>query len=231
MAVIVASTEPVKMEDVAGVRSRISWPAIVAGAVVAVAVNLVLTLFFAALGLTVAEAGVRANTVGTAALIAALVSIILSLFAGGWVSTQLTAGESERESVLYGILTWALVVGFSLAIVGMGARAGSFAIVGGSMIGQQNPAIQQRIDAGMATAEQKAAQTQEELKNDPAAAQQRIDQAQKAAVGASWAALVGIMLSMAASIIGAMVGCGHAFRLIPVARPRMVGTRREVAVS
>ena len=61
MAVIVASTEPVKMEDVAGVRSRISWPAIVAGAVVAVAVNLVLTLFFAALGLTVAELRTIAN--------------------------------------------------------------------------------------------------------------------------------------------------------------------------
>jgi hypothetical protein len=220
MAVTVASNEPLKMEDVAGVRSRISWPAIVAGAVVAVATNLVLTLFFAALGLTIAEAGVRAGAVGTAALIAALVSIVLSLFVGGWVSTQLTAGENEREAVLYGILTWALVVGFSLAIVGMGARAGYFAIVGGSMIGQQNPTIQQRLDAGLTTVEQKAAQTQEELKND-AAAQQRIEQAQKAAVGASWAALVGIMLSMAASIIGAMVGCGTAFRLIPVARPRV----------
>jgi len=230
MAVTVASNEPLKVEDVAGVRSRISWPAIVAGAVVAVATNLVLTLFFAALGLTVAEAGVRANTVGSAALIAALVSIILSLFVGGWVSTQLTAGENERESVLYGILTWALVVGFSLAIVGMGARAGYFAIVGGSMIGQQNPAIQQRLDAGLTTVEQKANQTQEDLRNDPAA-QQRIDQAQKAAVGASWAALVGIMLSMAATIIGAMVGCGHAFRLIPVARGTVTTARREVAVT
>lgn len=224
----VASTEPVKIEDVAGVRSRISWPAIVAGAVVAVAFNLVLTLFFASLGLTVAEAGVRAGVVGTGALIAALVGIVLSLFAGGWVSTQLTAGESERESVLYGILTWALVVGFSLAIVGMGARAGYFAIVGGSMIGAQSPDLRERVKAELATAEQKAEQKKEEMKNDPDA-QAKIDQAQKAAVGASWAALVGIMLSMAASIIGAMVGRGPTFRMIPTAR-RTVAAEQTRAI-
>lgn len=220
----VATTEPVKMEDVAGVRSRISWPAIVAGAVVAVAINFVLTLFFASLGLTIAEAGVRAGAVGTGALIAALVGIVVSLFAGGWTSTQLTAGESERESVLYGILTWALVVGFSLAIVGMGARAGYFAIVGGSMIGQQNPAVQQKIDSMKATVEQKADQTNDQLKDDPAAR----ERAEKAAVGAAWAALVGIMLSMAASVVGAMVGRGPSFRMIPTSRAVVV--RREVAI-
>ena len=204
-----ARTE-VKMEDVAGVRSRISWPAVVAGAVVAVATNLVLTLFFAALGVTIAEAGVRENTIGTAALFAALLSIILSLFVGGWVSTQLTAGETERESVLYGILTWALVVGFSLAIVGMGARAGYFAIVGGSMIAQQNPAVQQKLEEAKATVEQK----KEEVKNDPAAQ----EKAEKAAMYASWAALVGTMLSMAAAIGGAMVGRGATFRLVTGSR-------------
>ena len=58
-----ATTEPLRIEDVAGVRSRISWPAIVAGAVLAVATNLVLTLFFAALGLTLGEAHVRDNVI------------------------------------------------------------------------------------------------------------------------------------------------------------------------
>jgi hypothetical protein len=106
---------------------------------------------------------VRAGT-SAAALIAALVSVILSLFVGGWVSTQMTAGESEREAVLYGILTWALVVGFSLAIVGMGARAGYFALVGGSMIASQSPALQQRVEAGLNAAQAKVEQAQ----NDPA---------------------------------------------------------------
>ena len=230
----VVTTGPVKIEDVAGVRSRISWPAVVAGAVVAVATNLVLTLFFAALGLTIAEAGVRANAVGIGALIAALVSVILALFVGGAVSTQLTAGETERESVLYGILTWALVVGFSLMLVGMGARAGYFALVGGSMIAQQTPAAQnwehsareagvsqEKIDAWKATFDPKKAQ---EIANDPAAQ----ERAEKAAVGASWAALVGVMLSMTSAIFGAMCGRGVTFRLLPTGAAVV---RREGTVS
>lgn len=220
------ATEQLKVEDVAGVRSRISWQAVLSGAILAVATNFVLTLFFAAVGLTMAEQGVRAGNVGTAALIAALVSIVVSLFIGGWASTQLTAGENEREAVLYGILTWALVVGFSLAIVGMGARAGYFALVGGSMIGSQSPALQQRVEAGLNAAQARAEQAQA---NPPT--QEQIDQAERAAVGASWAALVGVMLSMAACIIGAMCGRGVAFRLLPVARSTAVVQRREIAIS
>lgn len=229
------TTDQLKVEDVAGVRSRISWPAVLAGAVLALATNMVLTLFFGAIGLTVAEAGVRANAIGIGALVAALISIVVSLFVGGWVSTQLTAGENERESVLYGILTWALVVAFSLAIVGMGARAGYFALIGGSMIAQ-SPAgqnweqsaraagvSQERIDALKASMDPQRAQ---EAANDPVLR----ERAERAAVGASWAALVGVMLSMAACIFGAMCGRGVAFRLLPAGRTIAV-ERREIAVT
>lgn len=230
------ATELPKIEDVAGVRSRISWPAILAGAVLAIATNLVLTLFFGAIGLTIAEAGVRANTIGVGALVAAILGIIVSLFVGGWVSTQLTAGENEREAVLYGILTWALVVGFSLVLVGMGARAGYFALVGGSMVAAQTPAAQdweqsarsagvsqERIDALKASMDPNRAR---EAANDPAVR----EKAERAAVGASWAALVGVMLSMAASIGGALAGRGVAFRLVTASRAVAV-ERREVAIS
>ncbi|MDY3551344.1 hypothetical protein R5W24_000419 [Gemmata sp. JC717] len=228
--------EQLKMEDVAGVRSRLSWPAILAGAICAVATNLVLTLFFGAIGLTIAEAGVRANAIGVGALVAALLSIIVALFVGGWVSTQLTAGENEREAVLYGILTWALVVGFSLALVGMGARAGYFALVGGSMVASQSPAAQnweqsardagvsqERIDAWKANLDPNKAR---EAAADPATR----ERAEHAAIGASWAALVGVMLSMASAIAGAMAGRGVAFRLLPTGRAVSI-ERREVAVS
>ncbi|AWM36753.1 hypothetical protein GobsT_53950 [Gemmata obscuriglobus] len=228
--------EQLKMEDVTGVRSRLSWPAILAGAICAVATNLVLTLFFGAIGLTIAEAGVRANAIGVGALVAALLSIIVALFVGGWVSTQLTAGENEREAVLYGILTWALVVGFSLALVGMGARAGYFALVGGSMVAAQSPAAQnweqsardagvsqERIDAWKANMDPNKAR---EAAADPATR----ERAERAAIGASWAALVGVMLSMAAAIGGAMAGRGVAFRLLSTGRAIAI-ERREVAVS
>jgi hypothetical protein len=232
--------QAVRLEDVAGVRSRITWQAVLAGAIIAMAANLVITFFLAAVGLTLNEAGVRENTVGIAALIATIIGIIVSLFIGGWVTVQLTAGETEQEAVLYGILTWATVVALSFLLVGMGMRAaGYFALVGGTMAAQ--------------TPEVRNAQNWEQALRNAGASQATIDsvrgtlnpnqgvapgpdvqtaqeRAREAAVGASWAALVGIMLSMVACIGGAMVGRGPSFRLFPVARTETTA-RRELIVS
>lgn len=233
-----AGEGPVKMEDVAGVRSRISWQAILAGAIAAVATNLVLHLFFAAIGLTLTEAGVRDNAIGVGALVASLFSTIISLFVGGWVATQLTAGETEREAVLYGILTWATSVALSVMIVGMGVRAGYFALMGGAMVVQQSPEVQnaqsweqaarnagvsqERIDAAKASMDPNRAR---EMANDPAT-QRR---AHEALIGASWATLVGVLLSLGTAIGGALAGRGPALNL--AAGPRVhVEARRELII-
>ena len=235
-----AGEGPAKVEDVAGVRSRISWPAVLAGAVTAIAANLVFTLFFAAIGLTLTEAGVRANAVGTAALVAVLLSVIASLFIGGWVAAQLTAGETEREAVLYGIMTWAAVVTISVGLVGMGVRAGYFALVGGAMVVQNSPEVQsapnweqaarnagvsqERIDTAKASVDPNKVR---EVANDPTAQ----ERAHQAAVGASWAALVGVLLSMATAIGGALVGRGPSFRLFPATHVATVtAARRELII-
>ena len=99
----------VRIEDVQGVRSRVSWSAIIGGAVIAIATYLVLTFFFAALG-HVADRGRGAeNAVGIGAIVAAVLTIVVSLFFGGWVTTQLTVGETRCEAMIYGLLTWAVV--------------------------------------------------------------------------------------------------------------------------
>jgi hypothetical protein len=226
------------MEDLTGVESRISWQAILAGAVAAIATNLVLTLFFAAIGITLTEAGVRDNAIGIGALIVTIGSVIFSLFVGGWVSAQLTAGETEREAVLYGILTWAAVVAISVCLVGMGVRAGYFALMGGAMVAQNSPEAhnaqnweqaarnagvsQDRIDAAKASIDPNRAR---EITNDPAT-QQR---AHEALVGASWAVLVGVLLSLGAAIGGALLGRGPALQLMPVRRVE-VEARRELII-
>ena len=233
-----AGETPVRIEDVAGVRSRLTWQAIIAGAFIAIATNFVLTLFFAAIGLTLTEAGVRGNNVATGALIATLVGIIVSLFVGGWIAAQMTAGETDREAVIYGILTWATVIALSVFLVGMGLRAGYFALVGGAMVVQQSPGVnnaqsfeqaarnlgmsQQQIDAAKASVDPNRAQA---AANDP----QTREDAQEAVVAASWAALVGVLLSMAASIGGAMVGRGPSFRLFPVLQAHSE-PRREIVI-
>ena len=233
-----ATTEPVvKVEDVAGVRSRVSWQAVVAGSVVAVVTNLVLTLFFAAIGLSLTQTGMPADTLGWGALVAVLLSILAALFVGGWVTTQLTAGETHQEAVLYGILTWAAVVFFSLMLVGMGMRAGYFALVGGAMVAQNSPGIQnaqnweqaarnlgvsqERIDAIKASSDPDKARA---IANDPKAQEQM----REASIYTAWTALVGILLSMATAIGGAMAGCGPSFKLFAVAA--RAPARRELIV-
>ena len=230
-----AGEGPVKVEDVAGVRSRISWAAVMAGAVIAVAVNLVFTMFFSAVGLSLTETNVRDNAIGTGALIAALLGTLAALFFGGWVTAQLTAGETEREAVLYGILTWAAAIAISVGLAGMVVKAGYFALVGGAMVVQTGPSApgatnweqamrnagfsQERIDAAKAAVDP----------NKPVDPFTR-DKAREAAIGASWAALVGVLLSMATAIGGSLVGRGPAFRLYPANRTTVVEARRELII-
>src|SRR4051794_32005955 len=49
--------------DLVGVKSRVSWSAIAAGAVIALACYIVLTLLFAAIGVSLTETNVRGNTI------------------------------------------------------------------------------------------------------------------------------------------------------------------------
>jgi hypothetical protein len=237
--VTTTADQAVRLEDVAGVRSRISWQAVLAGAVIALAANMVITFFLAALGLSLTEAGVRENTVGWGALIAVILGLIVSLFIGGWVTVQLTAGETEQESILYGILTWATVLALTFALIGMGLRAaGSFALAGATLATQspeargaqnweqalRNSGVpQERIDAARGTLDPNRSVAPGP---DVKPAEER---AREAAIAGSWAALVGILLSMVACIGGAMVGRGPAFRLFPVAR--IDTPRRELIVS
>ena len=227
-----AGEGPAKIEDVAGVRSRISWQAVLAGAITAIATNLVLTLFFAAIGISLTESGVREKAVSVGALIAILLSVIASLFVGGWVTTQLTAGETEREAILYGIMTWAAVVLMSAMLVGMGLKAGYFALMSGAMATPEVRNAQELEQAARNAGWSQASIDAAKASVDPNRPMDPItrDKAHEAAVGAAWAALVGVLLSMASAIGGAMVGRGPGFRLYPASRVQTVEARREIII-
>jgi hypothetical protein len=216
--------------DLLGVRSRVSWSAIFAGALIALSCYLVLTLLFAAIGISMTETGVRGNAIGYGVLIAMILTLIVSLFIGGWVASQLTAGETRQEAVIYGFLTWAAVTGITLFLVASGARAGYFAVVGGSVVADNSAARAtswEELARQSGVSEQQIASAKASM--DPARARAEIndpanqERAREAAIAASWTALVGTMLSMAAAVCGALTGRGMAFRLFPVAVARRDG--------
>lgn len=218
------TTEPRDLTpDLIGVKSRICWGAILGGTVFALATYFVLTLFLAAVGISLTEAGVRDNAVGIGVLGAMILVIAVALFLGGWVSSLLTAGETRQEAWIYGVLTWAAVMGISVAMVGMGVRGGYYAVLGGTMAAQNNDRIpawedaarqagvsQQQIDSAKASVD--PARVRAEATNP-----ENQEKAREAAMAAAWAALVGTMLSMAAAVCGALTGRGTVFRLFPMA--------------
>lgn len=209
--------------DVMGVKSRISWAAILGGAVVTLASYLVLTFFAAALGLSLTDLNVPDRTLLIGSVIVAVVVMAGSLFLGGWTSTQLSVGENTREAVIYGVLTWAVVTAITLCMLGVGVRAGYMALMGTTLVAQQNPQVQQRSWEDLA---RDAGVRQEEIndlraKADPnriraeASDPANQERARQTSAIAAWSLLGGTLLSIGAAVGGALVGRGSEFRLFP----------------
>jgi hypothetical protein len=226
----------VRVEDLQPVRSRVSWGAIFAGAAVALALYFLLTLLGGAIGLSVGGR-VAAETVGTGAAVWAVLTTVLSLFVGGYVTSQCSVGENRFEAALYGVILWGVLFGMLLWLMASGVRAGFNALVGmtqatqavageGSATGWEEAARragvpQERIDEWRAKAPEagdKARRAAEDPENRQAAAD--------AATRVSWWAFLGTLASMLASVAGAYAGAGPRFRLVAVPYVR---TRGEAA--
>jgi hypothetical protein len=126
-----------------GNRSRISWGAVIAGAIVAAATSLLLSLLGAAFGagsvgdLQAAARG-EANAAGVGIAIWAIIDLFLSMLFGGYVASRLSGTHSHLDGELHGVTMWALatllgVLGFAGALAG--AIAGMGFNFGPAMIG------------------------------------------------------------------------------------------------
>lgn len=119
----------IKARDLLAVRSRVSWPAIAAGAMIATAVYFVLTLFGIALGFEVAVRGATAH-LGAGAAIYSVLTLLLAMFFGGWATSRLAVGESKLEAVLYGVILWGVLFLGIVWLFSAGIRTGFGAMVG-----------------------------------------------------------------------------------------------------
>src|SRR5687768_5173807 len=89
-----SEAQAVRVEDIMPLRSRVSWPAIFAGSVMALAFFFVMMLLGASVGLSVYD-NVNTNTLNTGAAVWAIASTILAQFVGGWIVSQATVGENK----------------------------------------------------------------------------------------------------------------------------------------
>jgi ABC-type transport system involved in multi-copper enzyme maturation permease subunit len=223
------TTNPVVgVEDLWAVRSRVSWGAILGGAAVAIASYLLLTLLGSAIGLSVQDS-VDDETLGWGALAWAIVVSALALFLGGWVTSLCTAGETHREAVIYGVITWAVVLAMILWLVASGVGAGVNAMMGMAQVaaaaGDNNDWMAAARRAGVS--QESIQQWRQSVQNAPAQANQAAqdpanrEAAKDAAQKATWGAFAGMVISLAASIGGALLGAGPRFDIF---RAPTVGT-------
>jgi hypothetical protein len=111
-----------------GSRSRISFGAVVAGAIVAAATWLLLYLLGAALGATSVSALGAPGDTGRGGGIWTIITLALALALGGYVASRLSGTHSHLDGELHGITTWALTVLIGLLAIGhiVGGPAGVF---------------------------------------------------------------------------------------------------------
>ncbi len=108
--------------------SRISWGAIFAGAVMALVAQLAFSLLGLGLGASAAHpySDNPVGGLGVGAAIWTLLSVLISLFTGGYVAARLAAMPRKQDSMLHGLVTFGLtsLLGFYLLTSGLGSLIG-----------------------------------------------------------------------------------------------------------
>jgi hypothetical protein len=212
----------IRPQDVVPVGSRISWGAIFAGALLALGLYSLFTVLGGAVGLSISDR-VNPGSLKTAAIAWALLILLVSVFVGGVVTSQFTVGETKTEALLYGVIMWALLFAFLAALSAAGLRAGLHALVGMANIAENASAQtwdKLARDAGipsdqidswrqkLGTATARATQEAQQPQNQEAT--------REAAQRVAWYAFGGTWASMIAAALGALIGAGPRFKVVPV---------------
>lgn len=132
-----------------GFISRLSWSAIFAGVFIAIAVQLLLSLLGLSIGfgsINPVESDKPFSGLGIGALIWWIVTMLVSLFTGGWVAGWFSNQIQKTDLILHGLLTWCLLSFLNLYLITSSVGkivggAGSVITKGLSMAGEGVKAV------------------------------------------------------------------------------------------
>lgn len=186
--------EPVVAVPTGEYHDRVRWGPILAGLFTAIASQLVLSALGAAIGLTsIANSGAPrsdAGGVGSAIGIWSIISLLISLFIGGWITTRAAGPMNKNSALLNGAILWATTLAISAWLLSSGV-SGAFGIVASNA----GEAINQAQQGGAALPTDAPNVTAEQTRDIAGNA---------AKVG--WSFALGSLLALASSIFGAIVG-------------------------
>lgn len=128
---------------------RISWQAIFGGIIIALAMELLLTVLGASVGSTVGmqnpQDDATTHAIGIGLGIWFILVSIISLYLGGWVAGRMSGLTRSKEGALHGFVTWGAVTLVGVYLVS--ATAGSILNMSTRLLGQVLPLDNQTISA------------------------------------------------------------------------------------
>ena len=189
--------------DVVSVGSRVSWSALLSGAVVAMTVYLTLGVLGVAVGVTV-RSTVSSSELAVGGAIWSTMAVLVSLFAGGVVVSRCTAGEDKGEAVTYGMLLWGVNLLALILATGAGLQIGVGPLLReASVIGDSRSVAGVESDAPSSAGLTEA--QYEELRDEVEDIVGDISPEK-----AAWWTFGWIVLSMLSAVAGSVVGAGPA---------------------
>jgi hypothetical protein len=176
---------------------RVRWGPILGGLVVALSSQLVLTGLGAAIGLTtIAGSGAPRSDAGDVGLgvgIWSIISLLISLFLGGWITSRACGPMNRSTALLNGAILWATTLAISAWLLASGV-SGAFGILASNA----GEIINQAQQAGAAPGTVDPNVTADQARNAAGDA---------AKVG--WSFALGSLLGLVAALVGASVGTRH----------------------
>ena len=219
-----------KVSDLLSVRSRVSWGAIIAGAMVALTIYVVLMLLGGLIGIAAKVQGADTEF-GAIVGLYTIISLAVAMFFGGWTSSRLAVGEDKIESILYAIILWGVLFLMMIYLVTAGVRTGFTALMGvasGTYTVTDGDVDVDKMSRNLEKAglsEDQVAQFRRYY-NDPIQATKEdasdLPTQDAVARGTAWT-LSGVLVSLLVVIMGALVGSGE----VPIPVP-LIGVKRPV---
>lgn len=174
---------------------RVRWGPILAGLVVALSSQLILSALGAAIGFTsIAGSGAprsNAGDVGTAVGIWSIISLFISLFIGSWVMARCCGPMNRGTAMLNGAVLWATTLALSAWLLASGV-SGAF----GVLASNAGEIVQQVAPPGSVP----------EVPNTPDVTAQEARNIASGGARAGWSFFFGSLLGLVSSLIGASAG-------------------------
>ena len=178
---------------------RLSWGAVFAGLVVALALQAVLMLLGTAIGLTAMDGTDRGLGIGAGIWL--ILSVLVSLYVGGLVTGRLAGVLTRGDGALHGILVWGLSTILALYLLASGVSS----ILGGAvqLASSGAAATAGTMAQGGRGAQRMDSAARSMMDTVQASAGEVVSNTREGAARGAWFALLGLALSAGAAALGA----------------------------